>query len=197
MIRLNTNCTPGSRLTPESHQREFCTDSLSAPSGSTDESVVIGSIQRLEDLSLDLVESLDGGRVDGLEFLVVEGGYRKVLEVEEGGWWRELLGEDEVLERNRDAGLRVQPSVGDNGDEVVRWNRVEHWNGDCDVVLHFGVLLSENEGIGEKDDFAIDILDEDCERLSTSMNLLVPTEVRDNGEVDAEEGTSNRLNRGL
>ena len=68
-----------------------------------------------------------------------------MLEVEERGRWRELLGEDEMLERNRDTSLRVEPSVGDDGDEVVRWNRVEHWNGDRDVMFQFGVFLSKDK----------------------------------------------------
>jgi len=197
LVRFNTNRTLGLWLTPQSHQREFRTNGFSATSGSTDKDVVVGSVQRLEDLGLDLVERFDGGRIDGLEFFVVEGGDGEVLEVEEGGRWRELFGKDKMLERNRDAGLRVQPSVRDDGDEVVRRNGFKHWDGDGDVVLvmlHNGVLLPEDERIVEEDDLAIDILDEDGERLSITMNLLFPTEVWGNGEVDAKEGTCDGLN---
>ena len=197
LIRFDTNRTLGLWLTPQSHQREFRANGLSTTCGSTDKDVVVGSVQRLEDLGLDLVERLDGGRVDGLEFFVVEGGDREVLEVEESGRWRELFGKDEMFERNRDASLRVQPSVRNDGDEVVRWNGFEHWNGDGDVVVRPGVLLPKDECIGKEDDFAIDILDEDGERLSIAMNLIVPFEVGGNGEVDAEEGTCDRLNCGL
>jgi len=197
LIRLNANRTLRLWQTPESHQRKLCTDGLSATGRSTDENVIVSSVQRLENLGLDLVERLDGGRVDGFELFVVKGGDRKMLEIKESGWRRELLGEDEVLERNRDASLRVQPSVREDGDEVVWRNGVEHRNGDCDVVFHIGVLLSKDERIAEENDFAIHILYEDCERLSTPMNPLVPLEVRDNGEVDAKEGTSDRLNGGL
>ena len=197
LIGFNANRTLGLWLTPESHQREFRTNCLSTTGWSTDENVVVGSIQRLEDLSLDLVECFDGGRIDRFELFVMEGGDGKVLEVEEGGRWGELLGKDEMLERNRNASLRVQPSVGKDGDEVVRWNGVEHRNGDCNVVFHLGIFLSEDESIAKEDDFGIDILNEDSERLGTTMNLLIPTEVRDNGKVDAKEGTCDRLNRGL
>ena len=197
LIRFDTNRTLGLWLTPQSHQRELRANGLSATCGSTDKDVVVGSVQRLEDLGLDLVERFDGGRVDRLEFFVVEGGYREVLEVEESGRWRELFRKDEMFEGNRDASLRVQPSIRNDGDEVVRWNGFEHWNGDGDIVVHRGVLLPKDERITEEDDFAIDILDEDGERLSIAMNLIVPLEVGDNGEVDAEEGTCNRLNCGL
>jgi len=199
LIRFNTNRTLGSWLAPESHQRKFRTNRLSATGGSTDKDVVISGVQRLEDLGLDLVERLDSGRIDGLELFVVEGGNRKMLEVEESGRRGEFLGKDEMFERNRDASLRVQPSVRDYGDKVVRWNGVEHWDSDCNVVfhLHLGVFLSKDERIAEEDDLAIDILDEDSERLSTPVDLLVPTEVRDNGEVDTKEGTCDRLNGGL
>ena len=64
----------------------------------------IGGVQRLEDLGLDLVERLDGGRVDRFKLFVVEGGNRKTLEVGESGLWRKLLRKDEMLERN---GVRV------------------------------------------------------------------------------------------
>ena len=105
MIRLDTNGTLWLWLTPQSHQSEFRTNGLPATSRSTNEDIVVGSVQRLEDLGLDLVECLNGGRVDGLEFFVVEGGNREMLEVEKSGWWGELLREDEMFERNRDASL--------------------------------------------------------------------------------------------
>ena len=197
LIRFDTNRTFGLRLTPQSHQREFRANGLSATCGSTDKDVVVGSVQRLENLSLDLVERLDGGRVDGLEFFVVESGDREVLEVEKSRRWGELFGKDEMLERNSDAGLRVQPSVRDDGDEVVRWNGFEHWNSDGDIVVRLGVLLPKDECIAEEDDFAIDILDEDSERLSIAMSFIVPAEVGDDGEVNAKEGTCNGLNCGL
>jgi len=48
-----------------------------------------------------------------------------------------------------------------------------------------------------RENFSIDILDEDSERFSAPMNLFVPTEVRDNAKVDAKEGACNRLDRSL
>ena len=197
MVRFDTNRALTLRLTPQPHQREFRTNSFSTPGGGTNEDVVVSSVQRLEYLCLDLVKRLDCGRIDGFELLVVEGGNRKVLEVEESGRWRELLGEYEMLEGNGDAGFRVQPSVRDDGNEVVGWNRLEHWNSDCDVMFHFGVLLPKNECITKENDFTIDIFDENGERFGASVNLLVPTEVRDNGKVDAKEGTCDGLDRGL
>ena len=120
-----------------------------------------------------------------------------MLEVEKGGRWREFFGEDEMFEGNRDAGFRVQPSVRNDGNEVVGWNRFEHWNGDCDIMFHLCVLLPKDECVAEEDNFAIDILDEDGERFSTAMNLLVPTKVGDNGKVDAKKGACDGLDRGL
>ena len=102
-----------------------------------------------------------------------------------------------MLEGNRDASLGVQPSVGDDGDEVVRRDGFKHWNGDGDVVVRLDVLFPKDERIVEEDDFSIDILDEDGERLSIAMSFLVPTEVRGDGEIEAKEGARNRLNCGL
>ena len=61
-------------------------------------------------------------------------------------------------------------------------------------MFHLGILLAKEERIAEEDDFTIDILDEDSERLSATVNPLVPTEVRDNSEVNAKEGTRDGLN---
>ena len=163
LIRLNTNRTLRLWLTPESHQRKLRTNGFSATSGGTDEYVVVGCVQRLKDLSLDLVKRLDGRRVDGLELFVVESGNRKMLEVEESCRWRELFGKDEMLEGNRDASLRVQPSVRNDGDEVVRGNRFEHRDCDGNVVFRLGVSLPKDECITEEDDFTINIFNEDSE----------------------------------
>ena len=163
LIGFDTNRTLTLWLTPQSHQRKFRTNCLSATSGSTDKDVIVGGVQRLEDLCLDLVERSDCGRVNGLEFLIMQGGNGKVLEVEERGRWRELFWEDEMFEGNRNTGFRVQPSVGDNGDKVIGWNGLKHWNGDRDVVFRLCVLLSKEECIVEEDYFAIDVLDENGE----------------------------------
>ena len=61
-------------------------------------------------------------------------------------------------------------------------------------MFYLSILLAKEERIAEEDDFTIDILDEDSERLSATVNPLVPTEVRDNSEVNAKEGTRDGLN---
>ena len=45
----------------------------------------------------------------------------------------------------------------------------------------------------EEDDLAVNILDENEERLGTTMYLLLPVEIGDNGQVNTQEGTSDRL----
>ena len=64
-------------------------------------------------------------------------------------------------------------------------------------MFRLGVLLPKDECITEEDDFAIDIFDEDGERLSITMSFIIPFEVGDDGEVDAKEGTCNGLNRSV
>ena len=163
LVRFDTNRAFTLCLTPQSHQREFRTNSLSAAGWSADKDIFIGGIQRLKDLRLDLIKRPDGGRVDSLEFLVVESGNRKMLEVEECSRGREFLWEYKMLEGNRNAGLGIQPPVRDDGDEVVGRNRLEHRNSDRDIVFHLRVLLPKNKGIAEEDNFTINILDEDGE----------------------------------
>ena len=45
----------------------------------------------------------------------------------------------------------------------------------------------------EEDDLPVDVLDEDEERLSAVVDLPISAEVAHNGQVDAQEGTGNRL----
>ena len=61
-------------------------------------------------------------------------------------------------------------------------------------MLILGVSLTQNEGIVEEYDLAIDVLYVDPERFSTTVNLLVPSEVRRDGKVDAKKRACNGLN---
>ena len=45
----------------------------------------------------------------------------------------------------------------------------------------------------EEDDLAVDILNENEEHLGTTVYLLLPVEIGDNGQVNTQEGMSDRL----
>lgn len=83
---------------PQSHESKLRADRLSTARRSANEDVLIGRIESLEDLRLDLVEVLDPIGVDGLEFLVVKSGEGERLEVEKRRRGGELLGKNEMLE---------------------------------------------------------------------------------------------------
>ena len=87
----------------------------------------------------------------------------------------------------------MKPAIGDDGDVVVRWDGLKHGYGQSHVVLVFGVSLTEDERVMEEDYLAVDVLHKDPERLGHSVNLLIPPEVRRDGEVDAKDGTGDRL----
>jgi hypothetical protein len=194
LVRLNTYrpllLAPS---TPQPHQGELRTNGLPTTSGGANEDVLVGRIKSLEDLRLDLVEVLDPLGVDRLELLVVEGSEGKGLEVEKGGRGRELLREDKMLEGNGEPRLGVEPSVRDKGDVVVGWDGFEHGDSDRDIMFVLGVSLAELEGIMEEDDLAVDVFNEDVERLGTTVDLGIPLEVGDDGEVDAKEGAGDGL----
>ena len=48
----------------------------------------------------------------------------------------------------------------------------------------------------EQNDLAVDIFNEDPEALGSAVDLLIPPEVRNDGEINTEEGASNRLHLG-
>ena len=68
-----------------------------------------------------------------------------------------------MLEGDWQTSLRVQPTVGYNGDVVVGRDGLEHRDSEGDVVLILRIPLTENERVVEKDDLSIDILDQDPE----------------------------------
>ena len=72
----------------------------------------------------------------------------------------------------------MQPSVGDDGDVVVGRDGFEHRHRKRDVVLILGVSLTQNEGIVEKNNFAIDVFDQDEEGFCSAVDFFVPSEVR-------------------
>lgn len=92
-----------------------------------------------------------------------------------------------MLEGDRQASLAVQPTVGDDGDIVVRWDRLEHWDSERDVVLVFSVPLAKDERVVEEDNLAVDIFNDDPERLCATVHLFVPAEVRRDGEIDSKK----------
>ena len=56
------------------------------------------------------------------------------------------------------------------------------------------MALVQNELVVEEDDLAVDVLNKDEERLRRAVVLLVPSEVRRDGKVDAKKRACNGLN---
>jgi len=54
-------------------------------------------------------------------------------------------------------------------------------------MLIFGITLSQNEAVMEKDYLSVDVLDEDDKSFRRSMDLFIPAEIRNNGKINAEE----------
>ena len=116
-----------------------------------------------------------------------------MLEVKERSGRREFLRQDQVLEGDGESSLGMKPAVGDNGDVVVGWDGFEHRYSERDVVLVLCIPLSQDELVVEEDNLAVDVLNKDPERLGTTMNFLVPSEVWRDGQVYPQECSSDRL----
>ena len=86
------------------------------------------------------------------------------------GGWRVLLRKNEMSEGYGELGLRGDPSVGDDSDEVLWGQRLEHGDKELDE------LLEEDELVVE-DHLAVHVLQEDPECLTVSADLLIPMEV--------------------
>jgi hypothetical protein len=57
--------------------------------------------------------------------------------------------------------------------------------------------LTKNKGIAEEDDFAVDIFNQDDERFCRSVDLLVPTEIWDDRQIDSQKRASDWLDLSL
>ena len=108
------------------------------------------------------------------------------MEIEEGSRWWEFLWKNEMLERDGKPCFRLEPTIRYYRDIIVGRYRFEHGDGKCQVVFVLCVALTENECIVEQDYFAIDVFDNNPERLRSSMDLLVPLEIRDDSEIDSK-----------
>lgn len=86
-----------------------------------------------------------------------------------------------------DATRLVGPPRGTSCKTVVRWDGFEHGDSDCHIVLVFGVPLAEDESIMKEDNFTVYIFDCDQDRLSSSGDLIVPTEIWGYRKINAKE----------
>jgi hypothetical protein len=91
-----------------------------------------------------------------------------------------------VLERDWEAALRVKPSIGNDGDVVVGRDRLVHWNSESNGVLILCVALAQNELIMEEDDFAIDVFNQDPKDLRFPVEIIFPSEVGRNREINSK-----------
>ena len=135
-------------------------------------------------LGLDGVEEGEEVRVQLLVVGVTEGGDGEWLEVEELGGWRELLRQNEVAERDGQLGLRGQPLVRDDSDEVLGREWLEDRDKETDHVLVLRILGLEEEVLVVEDEFRVNVLHKDPECLQHSTtathNLLI-------GSVNAKQ----------
>ena len=95
----------------------------------------------------------------------------------------ELVWEDEVLEGNRKTCLRVKPAIRNDGDVVVGRDRFKHGHRDSDTVLVLRIPLAKNEGVVEQYYLAVNIFDDNPEGFRSAMDFLIPTEIRNDGQV--------------
>jgi len=54
-------------------------------------------------------------------------------------------------------------------------------------VLIFGIILSQNKAVMEKDHLSINVLDENNEGFCRSMNIFIPAEIGYNGKINVEK----------
>ena len=72
--------------------------------------------------------------------------------------WRVLLRKNEMSEGYRELGLRGDPSVGDDSDEVLWGQRLEHGDKQIDGVFILAELLLEEDELVVEDHLAVHVL---------------------------------------
>ena len=82
--------------------------------------------------------------------------------------------------------FRVEPPVGHDADEVLRWERVEDRDGERERVVVLGELGLEQEELVVQYVLLVDVLDEHVEWLGRAVYLRLELEVGSDGQFDAE-----------
>ena len=88
----------------------------------------------------------------------------------------------------------MQPTVRDDGDVIVWRNRLEHGHRQCNIMLVLGVSLTQNEVVMEQNDLTVNVFDEDEEIFCCAVDLLVPSEIGNDREIDAKQKAGDGLN---
>mmetsp|Transcript_146031 Transcript_146031/g.364121 ORF Transcript_146031/g.364121 Transcript_146031/m.364121 type:complete len:308 (+) Transcript_146031:2311-3234(+) len=187
------------RVVPKEHSQdgELGTDDLTGGRRCADEAVVVGGVEGAEGLRLNGVEHLKAlGRKQLLRVRGAQRRERQRLQVKELRVRRVLLRQDEVPEGDRQQRLRVDPSVGDDADEVLRGQRLSDGHGEVQGVLLLSPTLLQHEHLLVQDLLTIDVLHEDPEGLGAPVHLRVPLEVRRDGQLNHEAGPRDGLHVG-
>mmetsp|Transcript_113777 Transcript_113777/g.326945 ORF Transcript_113777/g.326945 Transcript_113777/m.326945 type:complete len:596 (+) Transcript_113777:2084-3871(+) len=174
--------------------RKLGANDLAAGRRRADQAVVVGGVQSAERLRLDGIENLQALRgVNLLSVRISQGGERQGLEIEELRVRRILLRQDEVAERHRQEGLRVDPAVGHHADEVLRRQRLRNRHSEVPSVLLLGPALLQHEHFLVQDLLTVDILDENPERLGSPMDARIPLEIGGDRQLHHEAGARDGL----
>mmetsp|Transcript_57678 Transcript_57678/g.103594 ORF Transcript_57678/g.103594 Transcript_57678/m.103594 type:complete len:900 (+) Transcript_57678:1228-3927(+) len=187
------------RVIPGEHpdNGKLSANDLSTGCRSTDQAVVVGRVKRAERLGLNGVEDLQTlGCVELLCIGAAQGRERQRLQIKQLGVRWVLLRQDEVAEGHWQECLRIDPSVGDHADEVLRGKRLSDGHREVQGVLLLRSSLLQHKHLLMQDLLAVHILDEDPEGLRAAMNAGIPLEVGSDGELHHEAGASDRLHVG-
>ena len=82
----------------------------------------------------------------------------------------------------------MQPTIGDYRDIVIGRDRFEHWDSQRHVVFVFGVALTKDKGIVEKNDLAVYIFDYNHERLGSTI-----VKIRNDRKIDSQKRAGDGL----
>ena len=97
--------------------------------------------QAIHTLSLYGVEVREPVLVEGLKGRVPKGRDREGLQIQQLCGWGELLRQDEVPEGDWKDGLRGNPGVRHNTDEILRGQRLKDRNKEGDQMLVLSISL--------------------------------------------------------
>mmetsp|Transcript_58155 Transcript_58155/g.185069 ORF Transcript_58155/g.185069 Transcript_58155/m.185069 type:complete len:335 (-) Transcript_58155:3332-4336(-) len=171
---------------------KLCANRLARAARRAHDGIVPGVVQAREGLGLDGVE-VRKVRVQCRVLVVAERRHRERLEVQELGGWGVLLREDEVAEGDGQLGLGPDPAVRHHPHEVLRGEGLLDRHREADVAVLLRELPFKYKVLMVQDGLAIPVLHKDPERLHPAVDLLLPFEVRSDGEVDLEDRTGDGL----
>ena len=127
--------------------------------------------------------------VERFKLRLTQGGERQGLTIQQLGVVRRLFGENERAEGDREGGFGLQPSVGENTQEVLGRHGVQQGYGEVHVLRLIGVATLQHPVLVVKNLLSVAVLHQQVEALRGAVNGGIVLKVGRQGKFYGQHRT--------